>query len=69
MAHNASKFVVFWDMTNGRRRYRWRLCDATGQTMDWPTTRYTDKAQCVADLGALKDLYPDVPVVDLTTRS
>jgi hypothetical protein len=50
-----------------KTRYRWRLCDATGQTMDWPTTRYTDKAQCVADLGAMKDLYPDVPIVDLTT--
>jgi hypothetical protein len=37
--------------------------------MDWPTAGYTDKALCVADLGAMKELYPDVPVVDLTTRS
>ena len=67
MADDAGKFVLFWDMKNGYMRYRWRLCDDTGRTMNWSTTRYTDKAQCVADLGSMKDLYPDVPVVDLTT--
>jgi hypothetical protein len=51
MAEDAGKFVLFWDIRNGQTRYRWRLCDATDQTMDWPTFRYTDKAQCVADLG------------------
>jgi uncharacterized protein YegP (UPF0339 family) len=69
LADNASKFVLFWDMSNGRTGYRWRLCDATGQTMNWSITPYTDKAQCAADLEAMKELYPDVPVVDLTTRS
>jgi hypothetical protein len=69
MADNAGRFVLFWDMTDGQTRYSWRLCDATGRTMDWPTTRYADKAQCAADLEAMKDLYPDVPIVDLTARS
>ena len=68
MADDAGKFVLFWDMSNGRKRYRWRLCDATGQTVDWPSTSYADKAQCIADWGDMKDLYPDVPVVDLTAR-
>jgi hypothetical protein len=68
LADNASKFVLFWHMKNGRTRYRWRLCDATGRTMNWPTTRYTNKAQCVTDLEAMKELYPNVPVIDLTAR-
>ena len=58
--------MLFWDIRSGQTRYRWRLRDATSETVDWSATSYTDKSECTQAIEAMKKNYPEVPVVDLT---
>jgi uncharacterized protein YegP (UPF0339 family) len=60
------KFMVFWDIRSGKTRYRWRLRETNSETVDWSANGYTDKSECTADIEAMKQRYPEVPVLDLT---
>jgi uncharacterized protein YegP (UPF0339 family) len=63
---DAKHFVLFWDFTNGRTQYCWRLRDGTGKTLAFSQRRHTSKQECEADMMSTKMKHPGVAVVDLT---
>jgi uncharacterized protein YegP (UPF0339 family) len=69
LADSGRKFMLFWDIRSGETRYRWRLREATSETVDCSADGYTDKAECMADIALMKHKYPGAPVEDLTIAS
>jgi uncharacterized protein YegP (UPF0339 family) len=59
------RVTLFFDIRNGETRYRWRLCSADSETVDWSENAYAEKAECQADIELMKKGCPPAQVVDL----
>jgi len=61
-ATHPNKFVIFRDMMDG---YWWRLCSATGETVEISEAPYSHKGECEQDVYRLKEArYPYATVRD-----
>jgi uncharacterized protein YegP (UPF0339 family) len=66
MPQSADRFVIFWDVSQGRTRYRWRLRNPTNGYGFPSKLAYEDKSTCLKALHSMQKQYPDIPIVDLT---
>jgi uncharacterized protein YegP (UPF0339 family) len=58
--------MLFWYISTGETRYRWRLFGTSSETVNRSANRYTDKSECEAQLDQMKKMYPEVPVIYVT---
>ncbi len=66
MVDSGKKFMLFWDIAAGRRHYRWRLRNGTGESIAWSARGHNNKWECEEEIEFVKMEHPDAVVVDLT---